>query len=152
MTYSELRQMDTRVALALLARKLEENSECITPIAAMTDDQEMDKALERLTLVNLAEAFGPVSYTHLPEEMKIKPPEVAEYSDQFLMEKEKEAIGFYLTRHPVDEFFASGKGEGCMPITDLIAEEPDRYSSTQVCTVGLIRGLRTVYTLSLIHI
>lgn len=81
-----------------------------------------------------------------PEEMKIKPPEVAEYSDQFLMEKEKEAIGFYLTRHPVDEFFASGKGEGCMPITDLIAEEPDRYSSTQVCTVGLIRGLRTVYT------
>lgn len=58
MTYSELRQMDTMVALALLARKLEENSECITPIAAMTDDQEMDKALERLTLVNLAEAFG----------------------------------------------------------------------------------------------
>ena len=62
------------------------------------------------------------------------------------MEKEKEAIGFYLTRHPVDEFFASGKGEGCMPITELIAEEPDRYSSMQVCTVGLIRGLRTVYT------
>lgn len=81
-----------------------------------------------------------------PEEMKVKPPEAAEYSDQFLMEKEKEAIGFYLTRHPVDEFFASGKGEGCMPITELIAEEPDRYSSMQVCTVGLIRGLRTVYT------
>lgn len=58
MKYSDLRKMDTMEALALLARKLEENSECITPIAAMTDDQEMDKALERLTLVNLAEAFG----------------------------------------------------------------------------------------------
>ncbi len=58
MKYSELKQMDTMEALALLARKLEENAECITPIAAMTDDWEMDKALERLTLVNLAEAFG----------------------------------------------------------------------------------------------
>ena len=62
MKYSDLRKMDTMEALALLARKLEENSECITPIAAMTDDQEMDKALERLTLVNLAEAFAKKKY------------------------------------------------------------------------------------------
>lgn len=58
MKYSDLRKMNTMEALVLLARKLEENSECITPIAAMTDDHEIDKALERLTLVNLAEAFG----------------------------------------------------------------------------------------------
>lgn len=58
MKYSDLRNMDPMEALAQLASKLEENSECITPIAAMRDNHEMDKALERLTLVNLAEAFG----------------------------------------------------------------------------------------------
>lgn len=58
MKYSDLRNMDPMEALAQLASKLEENSECITPIAAMRDNYEMDKVLERLTLVNLAEAFG----------------------------------------------------------------------------------------------
>ena len=77
-------------------------------------------------------------------EMIIQPPVLPEYYDQHLMEKEKQAIGFYLTKHPVDEFFASGKGNDCTPITELISDDP--LGSVKICTVGLIRDLRTVYT------
>ena len=79
------------------------------------------------------------------EEMKIPAPELPEYTDQHLMEKEKEAIGFYLTKHPVDEFFASGKGNGCVSITELVSNDPEG-GSLRISTVGLIRDLRTVYT------
>lgn len=79
-----------------------------------------------------------------PAEMKIKAPEVKEFSDQYLMEKEKTAIGFYLTKHPVDEFFASGQADGCTPITEIVSD--DTRCSHMVTTVGLIRDLRTVYT------
>ena len=79
-----------------------------------------------------------------PAEMKIKAPEVKEFTDQHLMEKEKTAIGFYLTKHPVDEFFASGQADGCTPITEIVSD--DTKCARMVTTVGLIRDLRTVYT------
>lgn len=79
-----------------------------------------------------------------PTEMKIKAPEVKEFTDQYLMEKEKTAIGFYLTKHPVDEFFASGQADGCTPITEIVSD--DTKCARMVTTVGLIRDLRTVYT------
>lgn len=79
-----------------------------------------------------------------PAEMKIKAPEVKEFTDQHLMEKEKTAIGFYLTKHPVDEFFASGQADGCTPITVIVSD--DTKCARMVTTVGLIRDLRTVYT------
>lgn len=79
-----------------------------------------------------------------PADMKIAPPDAPEYTDQHLMEKEKAAIGFYLTRHPVDEYFASGKGQDCVSITELVSEEPGY--AVRGSTVGLIRDLRTVYT------
>lgn len=79
-----------------------------------------------------------------PAEMKIKAPEVKEFTDQYLMEKEKTAIGFYLTKHPVDEFFASGQADGCTPITEIASD--DTKCARMVTTVGLIRDLRTVYT------
>lgn len=77
-------------------------------------------------------------------ELKIQAPKVPEFSDQHLMEKEKEAIGFYLTRHPVDEFFARGQADDCTSITDLIAEDPG--GARYICTAGIIKNLRTVYT------
>ena len=77
-------------------------------------------------------------------EMRIQAPKVPEFSGQHLMEKEKSAIGFYLTKHPVDEFFASGQADGCTPITEIVSD--DTRTARTVSTVGLIRDLRTVYT------
>lgn len=105
---------------------------------------EMIPMLERDYKKNLtSRQLGQFSFFSA-EDMKILAPNVEDYNAQQLMEKEKTAIGFYLTRHPVDEFYAAGKGADCTPITELIAEEPEK--PMRISTVGLIRDLRTVYT------
>lgn len=81
------------------------------------------------------------------EDTRIAPPELPELSEKILMEKEKEAIGFYLTKHPVDELFANNRDRSCVSITDMLtAETSARLEDMRVTTYAIIRGIKSIYT------
>lgn len=78
------------------------------------------------------------------EQRRIQPPEVPEYDEKILMEKELRAIGFYLSNHPVNAILSKVKNPGSYTrISDLaVLETPQR----QVMTLGLISDMKLIYT------
>lgn len=78
------------------------------------------------------------------EEMRIVVPAVEEYHPQTLMDEEFKAIGFYLTRHPVDDLYAAVVADpSYKTVTDLAAQED---SENRIMTFGLIRNLKQLFT------
>ena len=68
------------------------------------------------------------------EQRRIQPPEVPEYDEKVLMEKELRAIGFYLSNHPVNAILSKVKNPGSYtPISDLaVLETPVRVPAVPV--------------------
>lgn len=78
---------------------------------------------------------------------EVAAPVVDEFKDRFLMEQEREAIGFYLTKHPVDELFANGRNHDCISITDMISNGlPDGEDEMRVTTYAILRDIKSLYT------
>lgn len=78
---------------------------------------------------------------------EVAAPVVDEFKDRFLMEQEREAIGFYLTKHPVDELFANGRNPDCISITDMISNGlPDGEDEMRVTTYAILRDIKSLYT------
>lgn len=78
---------------------------------------------------------------------EVAAPVVDEFKDRFLMEQEREAIGFYLTKHPVDELFANGRNHDCISITDMISNGlPDGEDEMHVTTYAILRDIKSLYT------
>jgi len=81
-----------------------------------------------------------------PEEMRVPTPDVPEFGDRYLMEKERAAIGFYLTNHPVDALYALGDN-GCIPITDILATGDDlNGEELRVSTYAIIKDIKQIFT------
>lgn len=78
---------------------------------------------------------------------EVSAPVVDEFKDRFLMEQEREAIGFYLTKHPVDELLANGRNHDCISITDMISNGlPDGEDEMRVTTYAILRDIKSLYT------
>ena len=74
-------------------------------------------------------------------EMEIK--SLPEAPDDELMRKEREAVGFYLTRHPVDSLYPLlDPSDKIVPLGDLV----DSTAYRNVRTIGLISDIKTLFT------
>lgn len=78
------------------------------------------------------------------EQRRIPAPDVPEYDEKTLMDSELQAIGFYLSKHPVDSLYAKVKNPSAYtPISDLAAMETPKR---EIITLGLIGDLKQIYT------
>lgn len=75
---------------------------------------------------------------------RVPVPKAEEFTQNQLMEKEFKAVGFYLTRHPVDALYDAAAGKPKFhTVTDLsVMEEPLQG----IFTYGIIRDLQRRYT------
>ena len=98
------------------------------------------KKIEKVsdTEKNIAESGQVCLFGHVDASFENLP----EAPESELMKKEREMVGFYLTRHPVDSLYPFlDPSDNIVPLADL----PDR-SVRDIRTIGLISDVKTMFT------
>lgn len=91
-----------------------------------------NRQLEQISMFSVAETRVPI-------------PNVQEFADKHLMAKERETIGFYLTKHPVDELYTADTQDGCVPITDLLTNNLGG-EEVRTSVYAIIKDIRQIFT------
>lgn len=114
----------------------------------------------QITLFDIAESIGYTDFANIKE---IKMPDCKEFDKKILLEKEREANGYYITEHPLDSFSSILKDEKIMPLYELVGSGDDEeveydedgnsievikpsYDNKNVKIAGVIREVQNLYT------
>lgn len=107
------------------------------------------------TMFDLANSFG---LSDLKEIKEIKTPDIAEFDKDFMLMKEEECAGFFITEHPLDAYADFLKEEGVLDIATLTeVEENDEedifgntgdsaYVGETVKVAGIVSDLQVKYS------
>ena len=105
------------------------------------------------TMFDLADSFGIAS---LKEMKEIKTPDLPEFDKDFMLTKEEECAGFFITEHPLDAYAEMLKDEGILDIATITEVEGDEedaelsdgnmYVGQTLKVAGIVSDLQVKYT------
>lgn len=107
----------------------------------------------QITMFDLADTFG---LSDLKDMKEIKTPNLPEFEKDFMLMKEEECAGFFITEHPLDAYEDFLKEEGVLDIATLtevvesdeddIFGEDNAYVGQTVKVAGIVSDLEVKYT------
>ena len=87
---------------------------------------------------NQLNMFGPLSFGNGGSEGILELPEIAEWNEREMLRREKEALGFYITGHPLDSFHDDIERF----TTCLVHDLPAQKDKSQVKIAGIVESLK----------
>lgn len=131
----------------------------VTILNSLLDVAKADKKVAesgQMTMFDLADSFG---LSSLKEMKEIKTPNLPEFEKDFMLMKEEECAGFFITEHPLDAYADMLKEEGVLDIATITEvegtdedselfdlENANPYLGQTLKVAGIISDLEVKYT------